>query len=256
MIDQSRDNRQLAENWLQQYKADSTFYAYRTAVERFISFLGVLQAAQLERSDVERFAVSLESDVSLSSNSVRSYKAAIRSFLKYAKNDSEQTDLLEPLSSAYLPHSRLSDIRVDCRLNELLNQEPNRQNRFILLLTIALDCLVSEVLNLTWADVDFDRHTLTLYRSSQQPNRARQSRTVSLCDPIWLELIALQQDRMLNQHVFHGVKGRIDSFQVNRIISRALKRIGIDATPSEVCFSLKKTPRKYQIIASLNISLK
>lgn len=246
---QLSSNQQLVEAWLQEYKSDATFYTYRTAAERFIRFLGNLQISQLQLRDVERFVAALEIDTELSPNSVRSYKAAVRSLLGYTLG---QSDLLEPLSIAYPSRNRLADIQVVCCLDELLSQEKEPQNRVILLLTVVLDCLVSEVLNLTWADVNYAQHSLTLYELPQQQNRVRRYRTVSLCESIWRELVALRQDRTLNQHVFHGVKGRLDSPQINRIISKALKRVGINATPNEVCFSLKKTPRKYQIIAPIN----
>lgn len=245
---QSGSNQRLVEDWLQQYTKASTFYAYRSAAERFIRFLDALRIEQLQLRDVEQFAVELELDTELSPNSVRSYKAAIRSLLGYALG---QADLLEPLSISYPSRNKLSDIQVDCRLNELLSEELNPQNRVILLLTIVLDCLISEVVNLTWADVDDNQRKLTLYESPQQQNRAGRSRTVSLCEAIWLELVALRQDREPSQSVFHGVRGRLDSYRINRIILTALKRVGIEAAPNEVCFSVKKTPRRYQIIASI-----
>ncbi|MBD2397468.1 site-specific integrase [Leptolyngbya sp. FACHB-402] len=246
MTSRINENDRLLSEWLEQYReTTSTFYSYRTAGELFTRFLGDRSITEIQPEDVERFVQELEGDSKLAFNSLRSYKAAIRSFLKYI---SARPDLLHPLSIAHPPRRKLPDLYIDLRLNEVMQKEDNARNRVLLWLTIVVRCTTTEVLGLRWQDVDPQERCLVLRDHTLPESQDKEPRKAFLCNPIWSELIALRKGRSLDEHVFHGTRGtRLAPAQLNQIIVQALHRVGIDATPRDVCFSVKGKDRDYHL---------
>lgn len=215
--------------WIAQYKL-STQNTYAPVIAELTANLDL---AELKKLTPETLQATISRLIG-AKNSLRTYKIAIRSFLKFAGSEGLCDKAL--YKSIHIERQNLVPLvttYVDFKLDHVLSAEANPRNRVILGLAIAAECSIAELIKLTWYDVDSTQAGLTLRPPRK---KERKLRFQDPQNPIWLELIALRGDRTDDDYVFHGKQGTgLNYNQVHKIIEEALERAGVKATVGEVC---------------------
>lgn len=231
---------QVFSEWLENHPGTiNTKTTYERGLKQFCLSLDLDQLRQLSPKSVQ----AKIGDLNGSENSLRTYRTAIRAFLKdMGSKGLCDSALYQAVSVNPKSFSKQRpDTYIVFKKDLLINGEPELRNRVILLLTIA-KCKISEILPLTWFDVDPDKQSIKVRYKKYE-------RTIVLDDPLWSEFIQLRQGRSLDDYVFYGARGRkLSSGQVYGIIEAALARTGIDAEPGELYSATSTKKREFILL--------
>jgi integrase/recombinase XerD len=223
---QTQSDGQVLALWLHGRNAN-TQAAYRLEAGRFIdSTRKALQDTTL--ADVQTFADSLSH---LAPASRARALAAVKSFFAFAHRLGYLPfDVTRPVR---LPaqRSRLAErILSEPETQRLLALESNPRNRVLLRLLYAAGVRVSELTGLCWRDLAEreDSGQITVF------GKGEKTRAILLPASIWRELVALRGTTASDTPVFPSRSGggRLSRVQVERIVTAAARRAGIEGKVS------------------------
>ncbi len=197
--------------------------AYQREIDRFLAFTGET-LHRTTMGDVQAFTDSLD----LAPASLARALAAIKSLLTFAHE-----------RIGYLPFNVGAPVKVPVKKNTLAERilpeetvlkmlalEPSPRNRALLRLLYAAGLRVSELVALTWADMQEreDGGQVTVF------GKGGKTRAVLLSEATWRVLVAL---RTGDGPVFQSRKGgALDPSMVLRIVRAAAERAGVDGKVS------------------------
>jgi integrase/recombinase XerD len=225
-----RHDQVVVDQWLHG-RSEHTQRAYRGDVERLLSFTGKpLQLTTL--LDLQSFADSL---TSVSSTSKTRILNAVKSLLSFAHTlgyvpFNVGAALKPPKVRTVLAQRILTEEQVI----KMVSLETDKRNHAILRLLYHAGLRVSEIVGLKWEDViaRTDAAQLSVW------GKGEKERQVLISQSMYDELLSLD-GRFLgaDRYVFQSRKGKagtaqMDTSQVNRIVTGAAKRAGIQGNVS------------------------
>lgn len=155
-----------------------------------------------------------------SDETIRSAGFAIKFYLNIAKKES--TDIQEILDN--LPNvkreKKLPIILSKEEIEKLITATININHQLIIQIGYAAGLRISEIINLKWQDIDFNRNTIHLKRT-----KGKKDRIVMLSQKVKEELQKLNQK---SQYVFVTNRcGKYTQRTIQKIIENAAKKTGI-----------------------------
>jgi integrase len=213
---------------------------YRRDLQLFaVPFFGRMKLAAIEPADVKRFLVKM-SAAGYAAGTIRNALAPLRAMLADAAEDGLLRS--NPAAGVRIPAGAkqadekpkaLTSIELE-RLREAL---PTEQDRLLVDFLIASGLRVSEVLALTWGDVNIGTCRLRvdrrLYRGLDAPKSQTSRRTVKLSPKMAQRLLGLREARgevSDDEPVFLSPHGSQMSYAnaYNRILKPAMLAAGIE----------------------------
>ncbi|HEV8633151.1 MAG TPA: tyrosine-type recombinase/integrase [Chloroflexota bacterium] len=222
---QAEHDDQLIALWLHG-RPTTTQRAYAGDVDRFLAAVAKPLAA-VTLGDVQAFADSL---ADLAPATQARQLSAVKSLLAFG----HRIGVLPVNVGAALRlpklRSRLAErILPEATVQRVLALETDPRNRVMLRLAYAGGFRVSELVDLTWRDLQprDDAGQVTVF------GKGGKTRTVLLSPATWAELAALRQDAGAEDPVFRSRRGgHLDPRQVRWIVLGAAQRAGLEAKVS------------------------
>jgi len=223
---------ELVHSWLHG-KSANTQAAYTADLQRFRRFIGPKPLDTVGIADLQGYADTLADLRPLSQ--ARALRA-VKSLLSYG----QKLGYLRVNVGAGLQVPKDKDtlaerILTETEVQRILALESDPRNRVLLRLLYASGARVSELCGLKWKDCigrEDDAGQVTLY------GKREKTRAVLLSEETWAELAAMQGDAGPDDPVFRsdcrreGATGHLHRSQVNRIVSLAARRAGLDTAVS------------------------
>lgn len=231
----ARTDAQLIELWLHG-KAPHSLRAYRFDIARFLAFVEK-PLASVTLEDLQAFADSLSTvgkgDRATLTPAGRRALAAVKSLLSfgqkvgYCRFNVGAAVKVKTNSQARLAERILSESEI----HRLIALEPNARNHALLRFLYATGVRVSEVCQLTWAEMlSNDDGTGTVIVDG----KGSKERTIRVEAGPWAEVMAIRTTAPMDAPVFRSSRGsHLDPAQVWRIVRTAARRAGIagDVSP-------------------------
>lgn len=217
---------QLVNLWLHG-RGVNTADAYRMELRRFLAFVDK-PVRQVTLADVQGFADSLGR---LAPASRARALAAVKSLFTFGhKLGYLPFDVARPVRLPRLRNQLAERILSERDTQRMLALEPNERNRGLLRLLYAAGVRVSEACGLRWRDLQEREEggQITVF------GKGGKTRTILLPASLWDELTGLRQDASPDAPVFVSRKksGHLDPSQVERIVTAAARRAGIEGNVS------------------------
>jgi len=231
-VRQVEGDRELVRSWLHG-KSANTQTAYTADLQRFRRFIGPKPLDTVGIADLQAYADTL---AGLRPLSQARMLRTVKSLLSYG----QKLGYLRVNAGAGLQVPTDKDtlterIMTETEVQRILALETDPRNRVLLRLLYASGARVSELCGLKGKDCtarEDDTGQVTLY------GKRGKTRAVLLSAETWLALAALQEKAGPDDPVFRsdcqreGVTGHLHRSQVNRIVTAAAKRAGLDTAVS------------------------
>lgn len=167
----------LSENWLNKYAKHTiklrTYITYKNILEKHVlPVLGEYELEELTSSVIQDFVIfkaekgNLNAKTGLTYNSINSILSVLKQILKYAYNF--KLILFDVVNDYKLPQIREKQIDVftNKELQILENYCLNSKNNHIgIVICLYTGIRIGELLALTWDDIDFDKHLLSINKN-------------------------------------------------------------------------------------------
>jgi len=221
---QAATDNQLVALWLHG-KSEHSQRSYTRHVDNLLGFVGKpLQAITL--GDLQQFADSLDGG----DNTRKQIVAAVKSLFTFGqKLGYLQFNVAAALKTPKPKNTLAERILSESDVLTMIGMTSKQRDKVLLTLLYASAGRVSEIVGLTWADVQpsGDSGQVTLF------GKGGDTRAVKLSVKTWQALQALRNGAGSNEPVFVSQKGgALDTSAVWRIVRSAAKRAGIDGNVS------------------------
>lgn len=206
---------EFAEDWLKNVAAltlkERTLANYRNYTRRIYAAIGHLRLDKITARDIQKFISDMSNGErldkyrkgKLSAKTIKNHVSLISGIYEYAIR--MQTVSVNPCKATTLPKSETVEREIYTmeetqRIMDLLKLEPEKNLRFVVYFTLSVftGFRRGELLGLEWRDVNFDKATVTINRTSaytkergiftETPKTRTSYRTLKLPEPI-MELL-------------------------------------------------------------------
>ena len=175
------------------------FQSYRMVVERhLVPILGSLRLAQLSPRHVQSYMAAKQKE-GLSARTVQYHHAILRRAL----HDAERVGLVQRNVARLVSPPRVQRAEMVpptvSEVRAFFTSAAGDRDEALFTLAVATGLRQSEVLGLTWADLDFESHSLSVRRTLQryagayhldEPKTERSRRTLHMAEPVEVALRA------------------------------------------------------------------
>lgn len=204
--------------------APNTTRTAKTALKEFSAFSGDVVLAKISLKDVERFFGEKAKTIRV--HTLRKYHVTLSSVFQTAcrwQYVDENVFRLTPkpklpdLQPAYFTRenfTKLLDVMEDDELKELV---------YFALFT---GMRVSEIVNLTWPDVDLERRVVHVRNTTAFHTKSKRNRTVPMNDYVWQMLMAKSVVNS-QEYVFHRGGRPFLSGYVSHAFKKCLRKAGL-----------------------------
>jgi integrase/recombinase XerD len=221
----AKSDDQLIQLWLHQ-KSTHTQRAYRSDVERFRAFVQKpLQAVTV--LDIQSFEISNDN---LSPASKARTLSSIKSLLTFANRVGYvQFNVGAVVQLPKIKNELANRLMEERDVILLIELEPSERNKSILEVLYFGGCRISEVVGLSWNDVQPNKESgqITVF------GKGGKTRVIRLPERVYRRLQALRGSASPSDPVFVSrLNKRISAEMVHQIVTKAAKRAGIDKNVS------------------------
>lgn len=230
-------------NWYEIYKkptiteATQRFFTYAKNIIK--KYFPNTKLKRINRSDYQKFINDYGADHA--PKTVKKLNATIRACIKSAvldgiipKDFTQRVNLVSNKKNAmHVEYPSIAEI-IKMKDAALDGRRPNYTSRYMIVAAIYTGARLGEIMALTWDDIDFEKHTITinkswdyLYGTGFKPTKTKSSnRTIRVND----KLLKLLSELKANHHkmVFENqFKTLPSSSAVNKTLRKVMKEAGI-----------------------------
>lgn len=235
--EQATSDEQIINLWLYG-KSDNSIEAYTRDVYNFLDFVNK-PIRQILLQDLQNYSEYIKNQ-ELKPRSQQRKLAAIKSLMSFAtKLGYISFDIGKPLKLPKSKDDLASRILDETTVIKIIHSEPNLRNQLFLKLSYILGARVSEVIALTWNDININdgQCVVTLY------GKGDKTRNVLLPINLYFELESFNKltSELVNNktsvpstYIFisRKTKSKLSRVQAFNIVKAAVKRIGVDKNVS------------------------
>jgi len=204
--------------------SEYTIKNYLRANKELLNFIGK-NPEDVDESDVKKFLAEKLSDKA--SMSIILFLSAI----KYAYSNILEKDITLRIKRPK-KEKKIPSVLTKEEVKRVINSLENKKSRLMVSMIYACGFRVSEILNLKIRDLDFDEKI-----GHVRMTKGKKDRMFNIPNFLMKDLKKQAQEQKNQEYLFTGPNGKLSSRNLQKIVSKAVKKIGIQKNVS--CHTLR-----------------